>query len=134
MSDIRQLARALQKFPGVKSVDTEDDTVVFFVDDENIAHVLRGLQHKIDVSSASGQVAFNATFDKDDTVGFAVVVNHPAYIDGFTRALIGESKPKYKLTSGCPRCGDLGMVYHKKRREYICKVCGSTIGEDMVEK
>jgi hypothetical protein len=51
MSDIIQLARALQNFPAVKSVGVEDDTVVFFVDDENIASVLRNLQAKIDVSS-----------------------------------------------------------------------------------
>ncbi|MDD1662163.1 MAG: hypothetical protein LUQ60_00220 [Methanomicrobiales archaeon] len=134
MSDIIQLARALQNFPAVKSVGVEDDTVVFFVDDENIASVLRNLQAKIDVSSTAGQVTFSVTFDEDDTVGFAVAFNHPASIDGFIRALAGESKPKFKLTSGCPRCGDMGMAYNKKRREYICKVCGLTIDEDMVEK
>jgi len=134
MSDIKQLAKALQNFPAVKSVVVKDDRVLFFVDDENIAGVLRNLQNKIDVSSAAGQVAFSVTFDEDDTVGFAVVVNHSAYIDGFTHALTGESKPKFRLTSGCPRCGDMGMAYHKKRREYICKVCGFTIDENAVEK
>jgi ribosomal protein S27E len=134
MSDVRQLANALRAFPGVKSVTVEDDTVLFFVDDENIAGVLRNLQNKVDVSSAAGQVAFSVTFDEDDTVGFAVVINQPANIEGLTRALTGESKPKFRLASGCPGCGDMGMAYHKKRREYICKVCGFTIDENAVEK
>ncbi|MDD1668830.1 MAG: hypothetical protein LUO97_03420, partial [Methanomicrobiales archaeon] len=121
MNDIRQLAKTLQNFPAVKSVTIENNMVVFFVDDQDIAPVLRGLQRKIDASSASGQVAFNVAFDKDDTIGFAVVVD-PAYVDGFTRVLTGESKPKFRLTSGCPRCGDMGMMYNKRRREYICRV------------
>jgi ribosomal protein S27AE len=134
MSDVRQLANALRAFSGVKSVTVEDETVMFFVDDENIAGVLRNLQDKIDVSSAPGQVALRVTFDENNTVGFVVEANRPAHIDGLTRALTGEPKLKFRLASGCPRCGDMGMAYNKKRREYICKVCGSTIDEDLVEK
>jgi ribosomal protein S27AE len=134
MSDITRLAKALQNFPGVRSAVAEHDTVRFFVDDQHIAGVLRTLRDRIDVSSAAGQVALRVTFDENNTVGFVVEANRPAHIDGLTRALTGEPKPKFRLANGCPRCGDLGMAYNKKRREYICKVCGSTIDEDLVEK
>ena len=134
MSDSRQLAKALQNFPGVRSVVVANDTVRFFVHDENLAGVIRNLQKRIDASPVAGRVFFRVTFDENDTIGFVVEALHPADLDVFTRALTGESRPRFRLSSGCPRCGDKGMQYIRKKREYICKVCGNTVAEDLVEK
>jgi ribosomal protein S27E len=134
MSDSRQLAKALQNFPGVRSVVVAGDTVRFFVHDENLAGVIRNLQKRIDASPVAGRVFFRVTFDENDTIGFTVMANQPSDIDGFTRALAGESRPRFRLANGCPRCGDRGMQYIRRKREYICKVCGNTIAEDLVEK
>jgi ribosomal protein S27E len=134
MSDSTRLAKALQDFPGVRSVVAEGDTVRFFVDDGNIAGVIRNLRHRIDASPVAGRIFFRVTFDEEDTVGFVVEAPHRADIDVFTRALTGESRRRFRLASGCPKCGDKGMQYIRKKREYICKVCGSTIDEDLVEK
>jgi len=134
MSDTRQLAKALQQVPGVRSVVLGQDAVRFFVGDTDIAGVIRNLQRRIDGSPVAGRVFFRVAFDENNTVGFVVEAPHPADIDGFTRALTGEPRPRFRLASGCPRCGDKGMQYIRKKREYICKVCGHTIDEDQVEK
>ncbi|MGE5832700.1 MAG: hypothetical protein ACM3X8_07265, partial [Methanomicrobiales archaeon] len=96
------------------------------MDDGNLARVIRELQQKVDVSPVAGRIFFRVAFDENDMVGFEVVAGRPADIDGFTRALSG-SRPRFRLSSGCPRCGDKGMQYIRKKREYICKVCGHTI-------
>ena len=134
MSDIRQLAKALENLPGIRSVVLAEGTVMVFVHDEKVTAVLRNLQEKIDTSPVAGRVFLRVTFDENDTIGFAVMASHPRDIDIFTRALTGESKPKIRLSNGCPRCGDQGMQYNRNRREYLCKVCGNTIAEDLVEK
>jgi ribosomal protein S27E len=134
MSDITRLAKALQNFPGIRSAIADSDTVRFFVDDEDIAGVIRRLQERIDASPVADRIFFRVTFDEKGTIGFTVMANHLPDIDDFTRALTGESRPRFRLASGCPRCGDKGMQYIRKKREYICKVCGSTIDEDLVEK
>src|SRR5512137_1726361 len=134
MSGFTRLATALQNIPGVRSAVAESDTVRFFVDDGNLARVIRDIQHKIDVSPVAGRVFFRVAFDENDTVGFEVMTGRPADIDGFAQALTSQSRPKFRLASGCPRCGDKGMQYIRRKREYICKVCGHTIDEDLVEK
>ncbi|HMA05559.1 MAG TPA: hypothetical protein VKO45_06485 [Methanomicrobiales archaeon] len=134
MSGITRLVTALQNIPGVRSAVAESDTVRFFVDDGNLARVIRELQQKVDVSPVAGRIFFRVAFDENDMVGFEVVAGRPADIDGFAKALTGESRPKFRLTNGCPRCGDKGMQYIRKKREYICKVCGHTIDEELVER
>ena len=134
MSDIRQLAKALENLPGIRSVVLAEGTVMVFVHDEKVTSVLRNLQERIDTSPVAGRVFLRVIFDENDTIGFAVMASQPRDIDIFTRALTGESKPKIRLSGGCPRCGDKGMQYNRNRREYLCKVCGNTIAEDLVEK
>ena len=102
MSDIRQLAKALENLPGIRSVVLAEGTVMVFVHDEKVTAVLRNLQEKIDTSPVAGRVFLRVTFDENDTIGFAVMASHPRDIDIFTRALTGESKPKIRLSSGCP--------------------------------
>lgn len=134
MSDITRLAKALQNIPGVRSAVAEHDAVRFFMDDGQIAGVLRDLQHRIDASPAAGRIFIRVALDANGTLGFLVMARNPADIDGFTRGLTGEKRPGFRLADGCPRCGDKGMQYNRKRREYLCKVCGSTIDESLVEK